>query len=543
MKNNLCFTLNAHLPFVRHPEYPKFLEEDWFFEAVNESYLPLLRMFYKLRDEKVDFHLAFSISPTLCSMLRDKLLLERLQAYLESRLELGEKEINRLRSNPQMLSIAKMYVDNINKNCYFLNETCKGDILSAFNKLGDEGYLELITTAATHAYLPIYKDNPVAVNAQIETGVMQHSRIFTHSPDGFWLPANGYYPGLEDLLKRHNIKWTALACHSFFLSEDEPKMGNYAPVRCPNGVYCFARDYYLTSLVWSSKEGYPSDPCYREFYRDIGYDLPIDYIRPYIHEPDVRVFTGFKYWAVTGMTADKQIYNPQAAKLKASEHARNFLYNVRSCGRNLEGILNQDPVYTVSFDAELFGHFWYEGVSWLEYVIRYASEKESNIRLITPSMYIAEGHKVQTLRPAFSSWGDGGFSQALVDNSTNAEYVPHVLEAMTRMTDLVKRYPDQKSLKQRFLNQAAREALLLMASDWLLLMHNRSNGSYAKNRIEGHLQNLYLVYENMFRNAVNTEWLVKAEERNNIFPDIDYNIFNPDHLKDVSPVFTTDYTK
>ncbi|MGX8685550.1 MAG: DUF1957 domain-containing protein, partial [Spirochaetales bacterium] len=96
MKNNLCFTLNAHLPFVRHPEYPKFLEEDWFFEAVNESYLPLLRMFYKLRDEKVDYHLAFSISPTLCSMLRDKLLLERLQAYLESRLELGEMEINRL---------------------------------------------------------------------------------------------------------------------------------------------------------------------------------------------------------------------------------------------------------------------------------------------------------------------------------------------------------------------------------------------------------------------------------------------------------------
>ena len=59
MTNNLCFTLNAHLPFVRHPEYPKFLEEDWFYEAVNESYLPILRMFYRLRDEKVPFHMVF----------------------------------------------------------------------------------------------------------------------------------------------------------------------------------------------------------------------------------------------------------------------------------------------------------------------------------------------------------------------------------------------------------------------------------------------------------------------------------------------------
>lgn len=542
MKNNLCFTLNAHLPFVRHPEYPKFLEEDWFFEAVNESYIPLLRMFYKLREEKTDFCLTFSISPTLCAMLKDELLSERLLAYMESRLELGEKEIARLKNNPLMLSVAKQYIDNINRNLRFWQEDCKGDLLGAFNTLAEEGYLELITTAATHAFLPIYKDYPYAVNAQIETGIMQHSRLFTHSPEGFWLPANGYYPGLEEMLRHHNIKWTELTSHSIILSEDEPKAGNYAPVRCPNGVWCFARDYYLTSLVWSSKEGYPADPCYREFYRDIGYDLPLDYVRPYIHEPEVRVFTGFKYWAVTGPTAEKKEYNPAMAAARVSEHARNFIYNIKARGRNLSSIVTEDPVYTVSFDAELFGHFWYEGVSWLEEVLRLCSH-DGGIRLTTPSRYISESHVTQTLRPAYSSWGDGGYSQMWVDNSTNAAYVPHVLESMVRMGELAQRFPNQKSLKQRFLNQAAREALLLMASDWLLLIHNRSNESYARNRLDGHIQNLYLVYDNMCKNAVNTEWLVKAEERNNIFPDIDYNIFNANHLNEVSPVYTTDYTK
>ena len=60
----------------------------------------------------------------------------------------------------------------------------------------------------------------------------------------------------------------------------------------PSGVYAFARDYHLTNLIWSNVEGYPSDPVYREFYRDIGYDLPMEYIKPYIHEPQARAFTG-----------------------------------------------------------------------------------------------------------------------------------------------------------------------------------------------------------------------------------------------------------
>ncbi len=474
-------------------------------------------------------------------MLSDNLLCERFVGYINSRIELGNLEIDRLSNEPDMQKLALMYRDNAQKNLQFFQEECKGNILNAFNALSNEGFLELITTAATHAYLPIYKNSPLAVNAQIETGLIQHIRLFDRSPEGFWLPECGYYPTLEELLKRNNVKWTSLAAHSLLLSEDKPQRGNYAPVKCPNGLWCFARDNNLTSLVWSATDGYPADPCYREFYRDIGYDLDINYVRPFIHEPDVRVFTGFKYWAVTGKTAQKVPYSPEVAAEKTKEHAEDFLKNVRNRTLSLEASLDCDPVYTLSFDAELFGHWWFEGVMWLEHVIT-STAKQKDIELITPSVYIAEGNPVQTMTPAFSSWGEGGCSQVWVDTASNSTFVKHTIKSIERMSEIAVKFPNQKSLKQRFLNQAARETLLLMSSDWPFIMHNHTSEEYAKKRLTGHIQNLNLVYDNMTKNAVNTEWLVKAEKRNNIFPQIDYNMFNPEHLKKDSPVFTTDFT-
>lgn len=541
-KNRINFIFNAHLPFVRHPEYPKFLEEDWLFEAINESYLPMLRMMYALRDEKVPFKLTFSLSPTLCSMLDDPLLRERFLNYMNEHLELGQKEMERLSNDPQKLRLANMYLEGLSKNLAFYSGKCSNDILSAFNQLSSEGYLELITTTATHAFLPAYKDYPIAVNAQVETGMIEHLRTFERMSEGFWLPECGYYPGLEDILARHNIKWTSLSSQAFFLSQDEPKTGCYAPVKCPNGLYCFARDYNLTSLIWSSTEGYPCDADYREFYRDIGYDLPLDYIRPYIHEPDVRVFTGFKYWAITGKTSDKVVYDPDKAAMKVDAHSSNFLYHIKSVGDLVGPSLPNDPIYTLSFDAELFGHWWFEGVKFLEAVIRKVALDDSMV-LTTPGQCIKLGEEVQTLRPAYSTWGDGGYSQVWVDSSSNAWAYRHAFKSLERMTELAERFPDQKSLKQRSLSQAARETLLLMASDWPFIIHNHSSEEYARKRLTGHIQNLNLVYENMCRNAVNTEWLVKAERRDNLFPWLDYNVFNSRHLAEPSLIFTTDYSK
>ena len=181
-------------------------------------------------------------------------------------------------------------------------------------------------------------------------------------------------------------------------------------------------------------------------------------------------------------------------------------------------------------------------MKFLEAVIRKVALDDSMV-LTTPGQCIKLGEEVQTLRPAYSTWGDGGYSQVWVDSSSNAWAYRHAFKSLERMTELAERFPDQKSLKQRSLSQAARETLLLMASDWPFIIHNHSSEEYARKRLTGHIQNLNLVYENMCRNAVNTEWLVKAERRDNLFPWLDYNVFNSRHLAEPSLIFTTDYSK
>ncbi|NCC64013.1 MAG: DUF1957 domain-containing protein [Spirochaetia bacterium] len=528
--HSIAFVLNAHLPFVRHPEYPRFLEEDWLFESISESYLPLLRMLNRLKSERIKYKMTISLSPTLCCMLSDSVLQEKFLKYLELHIELGQKEVNRCtKEQPEFLEMAQFYLDQYKQNLCDYQDLYRCNILDGFKMLENSGYLELATTAATHAYLPLYQEYPRAINAQVELGVQSFLTTFGHLPKGFWLPECGYYPGLEDTLKYHGVSWFQTASQSMLLSPDAVQGGDYRPVRCPNTVAVFPRDFQGTSLVWSNTTGYPTDKCYREFYRDIGYDLNMDYIRPYIHEPGVRVFTGYKYWAITGQTDQKIPYKREQAQKRVAEHAKNFLYNIEKKARVLETSLEKEPLFTLGFDAELFGHWWFEGIDWLEQVIRQANAKGDCAMFVTPSTVLAkEGSSLQTVRPAFSSWGQGGYSAVWLDGS-NAWIYRHVHKALERMEELAIRFNDQASLKQRFLNQAAREVLLAMASNWSFILFNRSSTEYAQKRLKEHLKNFNVVYGNMCKNAVNTEWLVKAEKRNVIFSDIDYNIFNPEH--------------
>lgn len=531
MKKNaeLAFMLNAHLPFVRHPEYPRFLEEDWLFESMNESYLPLLRMFRRLAEDEIPFTMTISLSPSLCSMFSDELLQERFVAYLERYIELGEKEVDRCRSEqPQFSEMAAHYLSEAEENLRDFVDLYNGNILEGFKDLAERGYFELITTAATHAFLPLYAEYETAINAQVEIGVQSFLTTFGHLPKGFWLPECGYYPGLEEVLRSHGVSYFQTASQAMLISADKAKYGIYRPVNCPNGVAAFPRDFKGTSLVWSNERGYPTDRVYREFYRDIGYDLPMEYIGPYIHEPEVRVFTGYKYWAITGQTDQKVPYQRDLAQARVAEHAENFIYSLQIRTETLRPAMEEVPLYTLAFDAELFGHWWYEGVDWLEQVIRLVAKPQSEVSLTTPGTFLeGEQKKLQTLRPAFSSWGHGGYSAVWLDGSNSWIY-RHTHKAIERMEELAVRFGDQRSLKQRFLNQAAREVMLSMASDWAFMMYNKSSSEYAQKRVRDHLENFNVVYSNMCKNAVNTEWLVKAEKRNTIFSDIDYNIFNPD---------------
>ncbi len=523
-KGFVGLTLHAHLPFVRHPEYPRFLEEDWLFEAVSETYLPLLRVFNKLRREGVSYQVSISLSPTLCSMLADPLLQQRYVDHVSMMIELGDKELERTKETPKIHKLAHMYRELYKQNLSDFTGVYRGNILQGFRSLEDSGHLTLITTSATHAFLPLYKETPIAVKAQIELAMMSHVAHFRRKPKGFWLPECGYYPGLEKYLAHNNIEYFYGATHSVSLSEDKTKRGVYAPVSCKNGVNLFARDYGIGQLVWSEDHGYPVDGSYRDFYRDIGYDLDLDYIRPFIHEPDVRSFTGYKYWAVTDHeNPQKDVYEQESAMVRVSEHADNFIYMLKKKSGKIGKIIDREPYFTIPFDAELFGHWWFEGVQWLEQVLRGLAE-DTELETLSPERYLKRYPKNEVIRPALSSWGNRGYSSVWVDGSNDWIY-RHVHRSINRMIELADRFPDQTSLKERFLQHAAREVLMSMASDWPFIISNGTSVNYAERRMKEHIHNFNLVYENMCRNSVNTEWLTRTEKKTNIFPDIDYRIF------------------
>lgn len=517
--------LHAHSPYVRHLEYDKFLEEDWLFESLNETYIPLLRMLEKLDDENIDYHLSISFSPTLCTMLTDAPLQERFLMYMQERLELGQKEEERcLREAPEFAEMAKYYRRTVEKNLETY-EKYERNILTGFKQLASKGHLELVATAASNSYLPLYKNHRKAVVAQVKLGIKEHLRFFGQMPKGFWLPECGYYSGLEEVLEENNIKWTLLASHCVLSAKNRIESAGYQPIKLGNSrTTGFVRDWSLTNLIWSSSNGYPCDPDYREFYRDIGYDLPLDYVRPYIHD-DVRVFTGFKYWAITGKTDQKKPYSIDVAREKVKLHAENFLYHIRRKGILISSETSNAPVINLGFDAELFGHRWFEGIYFLEYVLRGVIE-DNGLEFTTPSKCLE--NMVVEPEKAFlndSSWGSGGYSDVWLDGS-NAWIYRHTHRAIEALEELAMRFPDQTSLKGRFLNQAAREVILAMASDWPYIMHDKTSVKYAEKRLRNHLGSFRVAYTNMCKNAVNTEWLIKAEKRNAIFPDMDYNIFN-----------------
>jgi 1,4-alpha-glucan branching enzyme len=520
-KGYLAFVLHAHLPFVRHLEDEKVLEELWLYEAISETYLPLLRVFDRLEKDGIPFKLTLSVSPTLAAMLEDELLQDRYVRHVEMLLELAEKEVRRTEGDSQFYPLALMYhrmYDAARRD--FVDRYGKR-ILKGFSYFMKKGRLEIITTAATHAYLPLYEMYPETVRAQVQIAAQSHCRVFGKAPRGFFLPELGYYPGVENILKESGISYFFVAAHGVLLVPGCPRRGLYAPLVCPGGPAAFGRDIASANALWSSREGYPGDFSYRDFYRDIGFDLPLDYVGPYLRAE--RGATGFKYYAITGQTDQKVPYVIDAARKKIEEHADNFIYARLLQIKKLAGIMDRPPLVVSPYDAELFGHWWFEGPEWIETLLRKLAKTEE-LQMVFPQEYLAKYPENQKAQPVFSSWGNKGYSEVWLDGSNDWMY-RHLHKAVERMGELVRRYPDEKGLKERALNQAAREILLSQASDWPFIMHAGTTVPYAVRRVREHLASFTNIYDALSSGTVSTEWLTKLERQNNVFPELDYRIF------------------
>ena len=520
MQGYFSLLFHAHLPFVRHPEHERFLEESWLYEAIVECYLPLLQVMRGWRREGLRAPITLSFSPTLLAMLRDPLLQTRFGLRLEGLIELAEKEVYRTTFDRPNQELATLY----HRRFVSLRETwleCGRDLVGAFGRLQQEGHLELITSAATHPVLPLLARHPASVRAQLLLARDTYRECFGCDPQGLWLPECAYSEALDPFIQEAGFRWFIVDTHGLMHGRPRPRYGVFAPVLTPNGLAAFGRDFESAKQVWSRHEGYPGHPDYRDFYRDIGFDLDLDYVRPYLAAPDLRGFTGIKYHAISQDPGHKRLYDRPAALRQAALHASHFLAARTTQLARLAETMDRPPLVLAPYDAELFGHWWYEGPEFLDSFVRQAAREQKTFALITPSEYLRQNPTHQTAQPGASSWGQEGYYKVWLNEATQWIY-PHLEVAQSRMTDLARAFPKATGLVARGLRQAARELLLAQASDWPFLIHNHSSPTYAHRRVTDHLVRFQNLHQQLTAGTLDAHWLKQIEAQDNLFPKVNY---------------------
>ncbi|MFC4320776.1 1,4-alpha-glucan branching protein domain-containing protein [Litchfieldia salsa] len=487
--------LHAHLPYVRHHSGNE-LEERWLYEAIAESYIPLI---WKLENDTHQRKWTLSLSPTLMEMLSDPLLQKRFLDYIHNNQFLLQiEQLNT--SESEELNVITFYMERY-QAIMDTFVSYNHQLLNAFIKFEALGKIECITTSATHAILP-YLMTQQGINAQIREGMNTFEKYFGKQPKGFWLPECAYSQEVDKVLSEAGIRYTFVDHHALLEAEPLPQMGSGAPVISPSGVVLFGRNQELSNQVWSATEGYPGDENYREFYRDVGFDRDESYIKPFLPE-GIRVDTGLKYFKISGKE-EKEYYRRDWAEAKVSEHGDDFLKRLEKT-MILHGKQSYPP-YTVvlPFDAELFGHWWFEGPEWLHQV---ASTHQSNIEFITGSDFLDRHLKdLETCHVSFSTWGRDGYGDVWL-NEKNQWFYRHAHRMEMEIIHWVESLETCTKIEKLALEQMYREWLLYSSSDWAFMIDQGNCREYAMNRIEIHLNRFTSILQHLNEKTLTLEML------------------------------------
>jgi 1,4-alpha-glucan branching enzyme len=428
-----------------------------------------------------------------------------------------------------------MYVENLTASLQLWNERYSRNLINAFRELQDECVVEIITCGATHGFLPLIS-TPESRRAQVQIAVTNYKKHFGRQPRGIWLPECAYEPGLEDLLKEAGIEYFIADTHAILYGEPRPRFGVHAPVVCSNGVAVFARDVETSQQVWSAEIGYPGTDVYREFYRDIGWDAPLDYLKPHLHEDGARRHLGLKYHRITGRDVPqqaKQPYIPAAARDQAAADAGHFISErIKQAYKLRETFEGHPPLVVSPYDAELFGHWWYEGPQFIDFFFRKLHFDQADIEPVTPGDFLDSGLPIQVQRPSASSWGERGYYKVWL-NEKNSWMYPYQHDAERRMTELADRYRDlpEGSTGRRILTQMARELLLAQSSDWAFQIYQGTTVEYSSRRFESHIYRFDLLAR-MLEAAADgpldqeqMDLLAEIEGRDNIFSELEPQVY------------------
>ena len=507
----LAFVLHAHLPYVRKDETNS-LEEDWLFQAIMECYIPLLEIIeFSSRNDPKNTKLTISLSPTLLSLLQSPKIKKKFPEWVSTRIEFL-KEL----PTPKKKATEFLLDNIISKFSYW--ENCGGNLIQKFKFLSDIGCLDIMTCAATHGYLPILRENPETVFAQINTAVNNHKSILGEKPLGIWLPECAYYEDLDQIIFNCGLRYAVLDGHGILNSKPRPRYGVYAPICSKRGVAFFGRDNESTLPVWSARDGFPGDPLYREFHKDLGWELSTSQLM----EKGIKTSRplGLKYHRITNNKiplGEKEFYLENEAKKRVKEHADIYLNQRSEQLRRLSLSSNFKPILIAPFDAELFGHWWYEGPVFIKNI--FEKSQNYNINLIHLKGILNTKPNIQVCEPSPSSWGQGGYHNYWL-NDKNSWIVPEITKAGSVFVEISSKSHEDK-MSQRILKQAARELLLSESSDWSFILKAGTTTELARERIHRHLSRFWRLID-IFqkRKEDDIAFLEKIEEDDNIFPDI-----------------------
>ncbi len=520
----LCILLHAHLPYVRHPEFEDSLEERWLFEALTETYLPLLRMLEERAGRGARGRITISLSPTLLAMLEDPLLRGRYAFRLGRLLELAEREVARTRHDARFHPLALHYRERFRECLAQFEERYRRDVISGFRAVSEAGQARLITCGATHGYFPLMSLGAPSWRAQIGTAVGEFTRLIGRPPEGLWLPECGYTPGVESVLAEFGIRFFAVDTHGILDACPRPLPGTYAPFRTPAGVMALGRDADSSRQVWSATDGYPGDASYREYYRDQGFDLPLEDVREFLPSGGTRTHLGLKYYRITDRrNPHREPYDPERARARSREHAAHFVRERSAQARAASERIGQPALLLAPYDAELMGHWWYEGPDWLGSVLDEA-DRDQDLDAVDPIEAIGSIPRASEGRLHPSSWGEGGYSSVWLDPSNDWIY-RHLNHAAERMQALARAGDRGDPLRKRALAHAGRELLLAQASDWAFIMRTGTLVPYAVRRTHLHLDRFGRLAEGLEKGGVSPEQLAEWEDVDRIFPGLDPGLF------------------
>lgn len=529
--------LHAHLPFVREPSYDRFLEENWFFEAMAETYLPIIQMLNRLEEKGVPGTLNFSVSSALLAMLTDRSLLDKFSRHLHKQLELLEREKVRLQNDAERMEVVNFYYRRQVALINTWERDCGCEIVPALKRLEQIGKINLLTCVGTHPFLPAYQSDIESIRLQLKITVRAFEEAFGRKPRGLWLPECGYFEGLDAILAEYGFKYFFLETHGVLLAKPAPKYGVFAPIKTPAGLYCFGREQSSSMEVWSRKTGYPGHPEYREFFKDIAHERESDYLGDYFLAAGTHIETGLKYYRITG-SEDKKVYRPWNALRLVEDHARLFVANREATVSSLLPNMDGNKVSILCpYDAELFGHWWFEGPLFIEKMFERAASSNvvemASLEDSVPSKAAGTAADSEVHKPIFSSWGEGGFGEVWMNDDVAFQY-PMFFRMRKMMDELKSRISkvarkasgnvagnarcSKNAIAKRFLAQMARELVLFQASDWAFMIHNNSAADYARARLNGHYENVCALYRETVKSNPDMRLLKKLEQKNNLFP-------------------------